>query len=45
MAVYQKTSGSPLLYDTVTNDVVGMKDPDGSEWLFTIQLNWFLQKY
>ena len=35
MAVYQKTSGSPLLYDTVTNDVVGMKDPDGSEWLFS----------
>jgi hypothetical protein len=35
MAVYQKTSGSPLLYDTVTDDVVGMKDPDGSEWLFS----------
>jgi hypothetical protein len=35
MAVYQKTAGSPLLYDTVTNDVVGMKDPDGSEWLFS----------
>jgi hypothetical protein len=35
MSVYQKTSGSPLLYDAVTNDVVGMKDPDGSEWLFS----------
>lgn len=34
MAVYQKTSGSPLLYDTVTGDIVAVKDPDGSEFFF-----------
>ena len=31
MSVYQKTQGSPLLYDQTTNDIVGFKDPDGSE--------------
>lgn len=33
MSVYQKTPGSPLLYDQATNDIVGFKDPDGSELL------------
>lgn len=31
MSVYQKTQGSPFLYDQTTNDIVGFKDPDGSE--------------
>lgn len=26
--------GSPLLYDDVTNDIVGLKDPDSSEFYF-----------
>ena len=34
MSIYQKTSGSPFLYDTATNDIVGLKDPDGSEAMF-----------
>jgi len=31
MSTYQRNSGSPFLYDTVTNDVAGLKDADGSE--------------
>lgn len=33
MAVIQKYAGSPWLYDDVTGDIVGIKDPDGSETL------------
>lgn len=31
MTIVQKYSGSPFLYDADTNDIVGLKDPDGSE--------------
>ena len=33
MPVYQK-SGSPFLYDQDTDEIVGVKDPDGGERLF-----------
>ena len=36
MSVTQKYGGSPWLYDDSTGDIVGIKDPDGSEF--------FLQK-
>lgn len=32
---YRK-SGTPFLYDSVTNDIVGIVDPDGSERAFSI---------
>lgn len=31
MSVRQKYAGSPWLYDETTGDIVGIKDPDGSE--------------
>ena len=34
MTIVQKFSGSPFLYDADTGDIVGVKDPDGSELLF-----------
>lgn len=34
MSVRQKYAGAPWLYDEVTDDIVGIKDPDGSELLF-----------
>jgi hypothetical protein len=34
MPVFQKYPGSPWLYDVATGDIVGVKDPDGSEQLF-----------
>lgn len=34
MPVFQKYFGSPWLYNTATGDIVGVKDPDGSEQLF-----------
>lgn len=34
MTIVQKYSGSPFLYDADTGDIVGVKDPDGSELLF-----------
>jgi len=34
MPVIQKYAGSPWLYDQATGDIVGVKDPDGSEQLF-----------
>ena len=33
MTVKQKNAGSPFLYDEDTGDIVGLKDPDGSETL------------
>ncbi len=30
----QKTANSPFLYDETTGDIVGFKDPDGSETIF-----------
>lgn len=33
MPVIQKSPGAPWLYDSVTGDIVGIKDPDGSEML------------
>lgn len=33
MSTRQKTQGSPFLYDEDTGDIVGLKDPDGSETL------------
>lgn len=33
MTTRQKTPGSPFLYDSVTGDLVGLKDDDGSETL------------
>lgn len=34
MTIIQKFAGSPFLYDGDTGDIVGVKDPDGSELLF-----------
>ena len=34
MPVFQKYPGSPWLYDQANGDIVGVKDPDGSEQLF-----------
>lgn len=34
MAVFQKYQGSPFLYDHTSGDIVGVKDPDGSEFFF-----------
>ena len=34
MTIVQKFAGSPFLYDADTSDIVGVKDPDGSELLF-----------
>lgn len=34
MTTFQKYAGSPWLYDEVTGDIVGVKDPDGSEFMF-----------
>lgn len=34
MSVIQKSANNPWLYDSVTGDIVGIKDPDGSELLF-----------
>jgi hypothetical protein len=34
MSVRQKYGGSPWLYDEATGDIVGVKDPDGSEFLW-----------
>lgn len=34
MSVYQKTQGSPFLYESTTNDIVGLKDQDGGELKF-----------
>lgn len=31
MSVIQKSPGNPWLYDDVSGDIVGIKDPDGSE--------------
>jgi len=31
MTIVQKYGGSPFLYDADTGDIVGLKDPDGSE--------------
>lgn len=33
MSTRQKAQGSPFLYDETTGDIVGLKDPDGSETL------------
>lgn len=33
MTVKQKNAGAPWLYDETTGDIVGIKDPDGSELL------------
>ena len=35
MAVFQKYSGAPWLYSHSTSDIVGVKDPDGSEFFFS----------
>jgi hypothetical protein len=35
MSVRQKYGGSPWLYDEATGDIVGVKDPDGSEFLWS----------
>jgi len=34
MAVFQKYGGAPWLYSHSTGDIVGLKDPDGSEFFF-----------
>ena len=34
MSTRQKSQGSPFLYDETTGDIVGLKDPDGSEFYF-----------
>ena len=34
MTTRQKYQGTPWLYDDVTGDIVGVKDPDGSEFFF-----------
>jgi hypothetical protein len=34
MTIVQKYAGSPFLYDADTGDIIGVKDPDGSELLF-----------
>lgn len=34
MSVIQKHGGSPWLYDEATGDIVGVKDPDGSEFFW-----------
>lgn len=34
MTARQKYQGAPWLYDEVTGDIVGVKDPDGSEFYF-----------
>ena len=35
MAVFQKYNGAPWLYSHTTTDIVGVKDPDGSEFFFS----------
>jgi hypothetical protein len=35
MAVFQKYGGAPWLYSHSTSDIVGLKDPDGSEFFFS----------
>ena len=35
MPVRQKYQGAPWLYDETTTDIVGVKDPDGSEFFFS----------
>ena len=40
MAVFQKYQGSPFLYSHSTGDIVGVKDPDGSEFFFERQHNY-----
>ncbi len=34
MTARQKYQGAPWLYDETTGDIVGVKDPDGSEFYF-----------
>ncbi len=40
MSTRQKNPGSPFLYDEGTGDIVGLKDPDGSEMLFSRAANY-----
>lgn len=42
MITRQKTSGAPWLYDETTGDIVGVKDPDGSEFYFAREANYGL---
>ena len=40
MTTRQKNQGAPWLYDDTTGDIVGVKDPDGSELLFQRAANY-----
>lgn len=40
MTTRQKTAGAPWLYDDSTGDIVGVKDPDGSEFFFSRAANY-----
>lgn len=42
MSARQKYAGTPWLYDEVTGDIVGVKDPDGSEFYFARAANYGL---
>lgn len=42
MSVKQKYSGAPWLYSETTGDIVGVKDPDGSEFFFSRASNFGL---
>ena len=42
MSVRQKYGGSPWLYDEATGDIVGVKDPDGSEFFWARAANYGL---
>lgn len=42
MSARQKYAGTPWLYDETTGDIVGVKDPDGSEFYFAREGNYGL---
>lgn len=42
MIVRQKYGGAPWLYEEATGDIVGVKDPDGSEFLWSRAANFGL---
>lgn len=42
MIVRQKYGGAPWLYDESTGDIVGVKDPDGSEFIWARAANFSL---
>lgn len=44
MIVRQKYGGAPWLYDESTGDIVGVKDPDGSEFLWARAANYLLAR-